>query len=66
MCLLMSNAQPSGDNWIAAEHLQSKNLHWAATKIMCYLKTLKEVLIALLTNIKLYYKVVFCCGCPGS
>ena len=65
MCLLMSNAQPSEDNWIASEHLQSKNLHWAATKIVCYLKTLKEVLVALLIKIKLY-KVVFCCGCPGS
>ena len=40
--MLMLNAQPSKDKWIAAENLQSNNLHWAAAKIVYYWKTLKE------------------------
>ena len=40
--MLMSNAQPSKDKWIASENLQSNNLHWAAVNIMNYLHSLKE------------------------
>ena len=40
--MLMSNAQPSKDKWIASENLQSNNLHWAAENIMNYLHSLKE------------------------
>ena len=39
--MLMSNAQPSKDKWIASENLQSNNLHWAAVNIMNYLHSFK-------------------------